>query len=557
MGKREEKTECNGIIGTILKKRGHSMTKSEFYKLFANGIRGNSIIENNSATDAQNDFFAPSLLDELKNIYTINRPSAREKAIKNIREIVLKIDSLEPMFSELYNKIKNGELRYLTKSSQSRKNLDAYYKKYNPLDLNKFIPELSEICELLKHSPDSRNSTAKCTNLLWKILYFAVNKEYPSNKYSDDLTEYHSKMMNTQGHFGAPSIRLIYSLAEKNNIVAKTELGFLLYYGFNTIKQNYDKSLEYFKDAAGVEPSNNEIGSVSPLACWNVAYMLFNYGFRREFSPYAKRVEIMDFENITIVGRHEKAIHMLEKAISNDNECYLAYNLLGVMYDSYDSILWAIENANDLEHVFPNKDCVNKLKELISDSQLLKDILKEKYISEEILFTKAAYEGRYLEAFHNLARYEAKKGMKSDSTFNYKRLISYLEEAENLVSPYASNKLGIIYETGSYKMIFEELHVANSTGFKEPFVYNLIISNYKRDDLSNTIVNRKSAYIHYKKALSHYYTNDSAWAGYNLLKSFKAEIKNENENYEKKCLEHIRNSASVEIKYKELKEEKF
>lgn len=106
------------------------------------------------------------------------------------------------------------------------------------------------------------------------------------------METYNEQVLRRYGSMTMPAYRMIVGLAKAGNVVALTELGELYYNGRLTNgKPQYQKAFHCFLEAAGRPDEKRE--KRYPLACWNMAYILFNYQYRQDL----KKAYIFDLQD--------------------------------------------------------------------------------------------------------------------------------------------------------------------------------------------------------------------------------------------------------------------
>lgn len=404
------------------------------------------------------------------------------KWIETVQSIVLK--NRKEIFDEMKEIFKNSKKSRLV---YARSNPSSANKKPDDIFCDYDVKSKKCIFKHLKELEKGIHTDYEFVQLIWCIVYLAVFKCIPTSFANDkiqlDYEEYNISVVKTYGSVTIPAQRAIVELAEKENVVAQVALGDLFYYGrFTGGVPQYRKAYSYFLKAAG--SLDDEDGVHLPLACWKVAYMLFNYRFRRELK---KTVIIKELESIPQENRIRNAIQYCILAIKKDERCIQAYNLLGVILN----ILEITENLM-----------------FIKDEILKNDYLINKVgtnLRPETFFGIAAEEG-YVEAMNNLWQIACRKAfqMKDGSEEEKKLLdvaIGYLEQSASKHCTWANNKLGELYREGYMNVYLES------------------IEKYERKTYTELIDPDKARW-YYLRAIECFIDQYSAWAAFHLLETF-------------------------------------
>lgn len=443
--------------------------------------------------------------------FTKNLFSVAEQYLCNYDQWMRKIEkkypleSKEEVLNNLLRIIENNDLYYSPNNPAGKK--EVIYKKYNEEYLEKLTDSLRQSLEAPMYITNK-----DVYNFLWATVYLAVFKRIPDSfliedRIYKDTQEYNRKVLLRYGGSSVAAYRSIYTLAKEGNLVAQTELADLYYYGkINKNIKEYRKAFFWYFKAAG--DLNNPSGAHYPLACWSLAYILFNYRFRRDLKH---RIHIPEIENMSVFERRKKAIQYCLLALQTDSGiCVQAYNLLGVIMDVMDSIF----RYGDSQEVAD----AEKILKLIQNNDFICHLLGSKPCTPETFFQIASDSG-YVEACNNLGRRELKRVIfePHNQLEHIEKACKYLEISSLQNSTWASNKLGELYRTGKVSVYLDEFDRTETI-----YIYSLI--------------NSRKALEHYLRAVECFYDRDSAWAAVHLLESFSTEIDPEMKRH---CIEII------------------
>lgn len=425
-------------------------------------------------------------------------------------------DTKENMIDKLIEILSKDNLQYAVKNLRGGKadGSSNAMKLYNEEEKDGLICNLQSI----------KNNVVDVSNYdlieqIWCIMYFAIYKRLPASfaqkdKFRKDMEEYNDTVMKLYGNTTRPAYRAIIDLAYSGNIVAQNELADLFYYGrLSGGEPQHKKAFEWFKKAAGELDDLKAIHY--PLACWNVAYMLFNYHFRRDLKT---KVTIKEIEEMSVKARRENAINYCLLALEQDKKCIPAYNLLGVILDV-------------LETITSESEEISALITKVQSSELLRGLVGTT-INSEVLFLKAS-EGGYVEASSNLARRECDKALNSiENSFDEKehviKAIDFFRNAAEKNGTWACNKLGEFYRLGKISVYYEEIDKTETKYFPE-------------------FINEEKARYYYLKATDNFLDKDSAWASLHLLESFKDDLDNESLERCREVIELVDNKEVNEL----------
>lgn len=496
------------ILRNLYEATKHRLTQEEFIKSFLGVDIANNPDGKYNILDA--DYFTKTVFTTVAD--KLNDKSQWFETVQDItalnKEVIL--NKMLEIFSLPIEK----SISYYTNNRKSKKKEEKYYEK----DACKKIGE--KLLELKKEP----YSDYEFFQVIWYIVYLAVYKHLPEdNKIQNDYEEFNFNVIKKYGAVTKPAQRAIVELAKKGNVVAQNTLGELFLYGrIAGDEPHYEKAYSYFLKAAG-DISND--GSVHlPIACWNVAYMLFNYQFRREL----KNVHISELNNTTLRDRIENAINYCILALKIDKKCMPAFNLLGV-------ILNVLEETTDSIISSTDRDC---LKNKIILNEDLKRLLPEgKECIAETLFEIASSAG-YVESLNNLWRIYCRKAFdelqgSSDEQKYISEAIKYLEKSAKNHCTWANNKLGELYREGYINIYYETIGKSESRPYEN-------------------LIDMQKAKEYYLSAIDYFIDKDSAWAAYHLLESYLDELDRDTKNRCRDIIEMAKNKEVIE-KYKLLK----
>lgn len=414
---------------------------------------------------------------------------------------------------------------------------DPKYAKRNPSS-GKFSEEdkipydatcVKELLTSMRKYVNDHDRTFEALDYAWYIMYLAICKKLPSDfrgssKVRHDMEEYGERVLRRYGSMTMPAYRTIVGLANAGNVVALTELGELYYNGRLTSgKPQYQKAFRCFLEAAGMPDENRE--ARYPLACWNMAYILFNYQFRQDL----KRAYIYDLQDTKSKlsdreERQKEAIRYCLLGIKLDETCVPLFNLLGVILDVLESVSTENENQQEAE------SAKNMMKMITQNSDICDFFQKDGIIPED--FFEYASERNYTEADNNLARRACKKILSAKTNESKKKhlelALKYFGRASDNFGTWASNKLGEFYRTGIINIFFEEKEETKQLYFPEC-----------QDDYL--------AKQYYQKAIEIFADEHSAWASIHLLESYYDELE---EEVRTRCEDILRNTKNKELQEK-------
>ena len=425
------------------------------------------------------------------------------------------------LISGLINILRIKDLRYAKSNPKGKSYNDNNKTVYTLYDKKSKKVLLNYLKNMRKQVKDIKKYEA--LECIWLVMYFAIYKQLPStfnqqDKLLKDIEEYNTMVIHSYGIVTNPAHRAIVELANVGNVVAQNTLGELFCYGrLSKGIPQYEDAYHWFQKAAGSLEDENAIHY--PLACWNVAYMLFNYHFRRNLK---EGVNIRELNVLTHETRTEMAIRYCILALKNDPTCIPVYNLLGVMLD----VLETMENRKEI------------YKRLSEDSYLT-ERMGVKTLEPEIFFQKASQAG-YVEASNNLARRETKRALaepdRSRKQKEYiQKAIYYLQQSAERNGTWACRKLGELYTEGKINVYYEE-------------VGKLDTRYYNRED--DEYIDLDKAYHYYLKAFEYFLDTDSAWSALHLLESFDDYLDAEQYKEYERVIEIV-NNKEIRQKYNE------
>lgn len=395
-----------------------------------------------------------------------------------------------PMRCEVVNGmilfLKSGRLMYAISNPASKK-----FDKKNDVKLyNK--EEIKNLSSLYKKVKKNNYDHYEFLDAIWQTVYLAVYGFLPKNDdlINNDMDEYEYKILKPYGgSMSIPAQRALYYLAKKGNVVALNDLGELYYYGKITNGvPDYQRAYCEFVKAAGNKDD------CYPLGCWNVAYMLFNYRFRRELKNICVIPELEVEPHET---RIKKAIRYCIMAMKKDITFMPAINLLGVILD-----------------VIVNVDSYRTINVEITNDLFIKELFKDKgEITPELFFKEAANPlYGYAEAENNLWRINCERAFKADhdSTSESKYLkeaVKHLEISAKLHCTWACNKLGVYYSTGEMQIYYEETSTIEKRIFDQ-----------------RRVIDKRKAFRFFLMAIDDFIDASSAWSAYHILTEFQDDI---------------------------------
>lgn len=482
--------ESGMILFNVKSLMGSSINISDFCKYFLGEEENN---QNNWTNIKNYDYLIKDKKNKAK-VHLIEK----NQWIEKVKPYVLPVryEMVDGMISFLKS---NGLIFAVSNPLSKKFDKKNDVKQYNKMDIKALITSYKRV---KKNNYDHY----EYLDIIWQTVYLTVYGFLPKKEdlLSNDIDEYEYKILKPYGgSMSIPAQRALYYLAKKGNVVAHNDLGELYYYGKITNGEpDYQRAYCEFVKAAG----NGD--DCYPLGCWNVAYMLFNYRFRRELKniPAIPELEVEPHE-----VRIKKAIRYCLRAIKKDVSFMPALNLLGVIFD-------VIANVD-------NYRTINV--EIINDS-FLQEMFREKgEITPELLFKEAANPlYGYAEAENNLWRINCERAFKAehDSASENKYLmeaIKHLEISAKLHCTWACNKLGVYYSTGEMQIYYEE----TSTIEKRIF-------DPKR------VVDKRKAFRFFLMAIEDFIDASSAWAAYHILTEFQDDI---DDKIIEKCIDIICN----------------
>ena len=311
---------------------------------------------------------------------------------------------------------------------------------------------------------------------IYLFTYFAAKKGLPDefffgSNHRKQLAEFSDKITLTYGCTSKPGVREIISMANREtdpNMYAQFAYAEMLYYGNNNgVCQNIQSAYEYYMRAAGElffsgdEPYKAHL---HPLALWSLACMYMDY--HQKGTPLEDCI-IDDIEQMSELERFSFAMRYSKIAFALTGSAGVA-NTLGRLAQMGDRELPGIERQ------------------------------KEKYELEsaDTYFDYAIGKG-YVYAFNNRALAELKQ-IFTDPANEVAHLHGYLanlEESAKQYEPWAANRLGEFYRTGT-------------------------VRDSKNDmlrDFGSDVNRPQLAKEYYKKAIAPFTNADSAWAYANLI----------------------------------------
>ena len=397
-----------------------------------------------------------------------------KKNIKNKKINSIKKDELK---KELYSILDSIDMYYVGTSRNNWQEKD--FKKYDPAEIDKLRVYIDFKSE---YDP---------VGCIYGFIQLAVFKEvkddlFFGDHYNKDLKEFEEKVLKKYGAISMPATRAIISLHKREcpNIVATYELAEMYYYGnCNGIKKNMLKAYDLYEQAAGIDNLTREPDKMHchPLALWALAYTLYNYhrkGSDLESCDTIPAIEEMDRKNK--LSRLELAIKYAHVAMILNNNGP-ASNILGQI-------------ALLEEDEYPG----------ITD-------LRTKYRMESAQhYFEYSVEQGYIYSLNNLAMLENELIFtdKVKETQHLNEMIRYLSLSAEQNEPWAANKLGELYRTGTV------------TCKKK------ISSSNEESKKTFNIINDEEAIKNYKLAIESFNDINSAWAYYNLLVHYPDNFKN-------------------------------
>lgn len=432
----------------------------------------------------QADYLTSDALKDAKRA-VLNKSKWKEQAAHLFRNQT-QSDFLRKLISILKKKLKYS---LKTPGGKTGRNLEDFLKK-NLIPYNDNYK--TALIESMQRCVQGKETEFDAMDYAWFATYLAIFKQLPNEFYQagrlrHDLAEYNEMVQQRYGSVSTPAYRVIVSLANAGNLVAITELGELNYYGrFSQGKPQYKEAYRCFRIAAGELDGSSNIHY--PLACWNIAYMMFNYGFRRDL----KEAFVSELEEQKMCERQEMAVRYCLTALEADRACVPVYNLLGVILDVLETTAGHDKWARDTSL-------------MIKNSEIVQTIFGSDSITPENFFERASERG-YVEASNNLARRECKKTISAkrgshDQYVHLQKAIEYFERASQNSGTWASNKLGEFYRTGVISVYYEEINSTESVTFE-------------------TCIDDNKAMYYYEKAMETFVDTHSAWACLHLLESY-------------------------------------